>query len=63
MVNDQVVGWTGRIAQKIDQQFGGESISAQFEGHDHHKVLAQIFEKISHAVIKQVQTNVIDNDD
>lgn len=63
LVNDQVVGWTGRIAQKIDQQFGGENISAQFEGQDHHKALAQIFEKISQAVIKQVQNNVIDADD
>ena len=62
LVNDQVVGWTGRIAQKIDQQFS-DNIFSQFDGKDHHKLLASMFEKISDAVCKQVQQNVIDSDD
>ena len=60
LVNDQVVGWTGRIAQKIDQQFG-DSITQHFDGKDHHKLLANIFEKIADSVCKQIQGNVIDS--
>jgi len=62
LVNDQVVGWTARIAQKIDQQFQ-DNISQQYEGQDYHKLLPTIFEKISGSVIKQIQNNVIDGDD
>ena len=58
MVNDQVVGWTSRIAQKIDQQFQ-ENISAQYGSHEgnkdnYSKQLASIFEKVANAVVKQV---------
>ena len=62
LVNDQVVGWTARIAQKIDQQFQ-ENIAHQHEGQDYHKILPVIFEKIANSVTKQIQNNVIDTDD
>jgi len=67
LVNDQLVGWTNRIAQKIDQQFQ-ENITGQFgnaEGNkeNYSKQLANIFEKLANAVVKQVQQNVMDSDD
>ena len=62
LVNDQVVGWTGRISQKIDQQFN-ENISSQFDSSNSQKILATIFSSIASAVCKQIQTNVIDGDD
>lgn len=65
LVNDQVVGWSTRIAQKIDQQFQ-ENICNQYPPDagkaEQAKLLAGIFERIAGAVIKQVQLNVIEAD-
>mmetsp|Transcript_11399 Transcript_11399/g.19234 ORF Transcript_11399/g.19234 Transcript_11399/m.19234 type:complete len:188 (+) Transcript_11399:831-1394(+) len=47
LVYDQVQGWSSKVIQKIDQQFG-ENINA----YEHSKTLAFLFEKISEAVCK-----------
>jgi len=49
LIFDQVQGWSSKVIQKIDQQFG-ENISA----YEHTKTLAFLFEKIAEAVCKQL---------
>jgi hypothetical protein len=58
LVNDQVLSWTSRILQKIDQQFN-ENIQA-FENN---KSLAFIFEKIQGAVLRQLEQMVGEDDE
>lgn len=49
LINDQVKGWSSRVIQKIDQQFG-ENIQSYND-----KTLAFMFEKIAEAVCKQLE--------
>lgn len=58
LIADQVQGWSNRVTQKIDQQFG-ENITAY--GDD--KSLAFIFEKIAEAVCKQLSQIIAEEDD
>jgi len=58
MTNDQVLSWTSRIVQKIDQQFN-ENIHA-FENN---KTLGFIFEKICQAVVKQLELIIMEEDE
>jgi hypothetical protein len=51
LVFDQVQGWCSKVIHKIDQQFG-ENISA----HEHQKTLAYLFELITRAVCKQLES-------
>lgn len=58
LVNDQVVSWTSRIVQKIDQQFN-ENIHA-FEGN---KTLAFIFERVAAVITKQLEQQIIEDEE
>lgn len=54
LVNDQVKGWSSRVIQKIDQQFG-ENIQSFENNENNRKTLAFLFENIAKAVVKQLE--------
>lgn len=58
LVNDQVMSWTSRVIQKIDQQFN-ENVQA-FEGN---KTPAFLFEKVCQAICKQLETIIMEEDE
>ncbi len=58
LVNDQVLSWTSRIVQKIDQQFN-DNISA-FENN---KTLAFIFERIAVTICKHLEQLIIEDEE
>lgn len=58
MIFDQVQGWSSKVIQKVDQQFG-ENIGA-FE---HSKTMAFLFEKICEAICKQLEQIIAEEDD